>query len=166
MSRFSSVHPYLLTDFEGATTAIAICARASMPVKMVTTLPGCSFVDMNAKSMWMTGLRSWMAGCGECVPCAWIHTARHPRYGKWVNSWSSRSCLLGSWGERSPRGRIADSDCWRGSYSSIGGNIKFSYRPTLGWTLSFSIQTVKPLQSYGSVWSCDEDCWNLPIPIS
>ena len=110
MIRFNSVNPYLLTNCEGSTIAIDISARTSMIVKTVAALPGCSFADMNAKSIQITGLRSWIAGCGECLP--WSHTEHHRLCGKSVSSWSSRSCLLDSFGEGSPRSRNADSDCW------------------------------------------------------
>ena len=110
MIRFNSVNPYLLTNCEGSTIAIDISARTSMIVKTVAALPGCSFADMNAKSIQITGLRSWIAGCGECLP--WTHTEHHRLCGKSVSSWSSRSCLLDSFGEGSPRSRNADSDCW------------------------------------------------------
>ena len=51
MNRFSSVSPYLLTDFEGTITANARCVRTLMPAAVVTALRVCSCVNMNAKSI-------------------------------------------------------------------------------------------------------------------
>ena len=136
-----------------------------MPVKIVTALPGCSFVDMHAKSIWITGLRSWTVGCDECLLAAWTHSEHHCGYGKWVSSWRFRSCVLGSLGEGSPRGRSVDSDCWSGDYSLVVGNFKLSYLPRLGCLLPFSMKTAKPwpiIRKFLNIWWRIVDIYLFP----
>ena len=82
----------------------------SIAVNIGTKKSGSSFVERNAKSHCITGLRSLIRRCGECLPLACTQIQHHRRYGRCVKLCSIRSNAEGSCGDGSGLGFSAASE--------------------------------------------------------